>query len=123
MTMATTGNTRLEESWFLERERAVAWLRLAFAVLAIAVIQLNPERVARFPLMSALVLGSFLIYSGIALVIVVTRKSYLSSFGSVATGLDVVWIALIVFSTGGTTNAVFLLLLVSSHHRELALGP
>ena len=107
MTMATTGSTPLEESWFLERERAVAWLRLAFAVLAIAVIQLNPERVARFPLMSALVLGSFLIYSGIALVLVVTRKSYLSSFGSVATGLDVVWIALIVFSTGGTRTPFF----------------
>ena len=105
--MATTGNTPLEESWFLERERAVAWLRLAFAVLAIAVIQLNPERVARFPLMSALVLGSFLIYSGIALVLVVTRKSFLSSFGSVATGLDVVWIALIVFSTGGTRTPFF----------------
>ena len=105
--MATTGNTPLEESWFLERERAVAWLRLAFAVLAIAVIQLNPERVARFPLMSALVLGSFLIYSAIALVLVVQRNSVFSSFGSVATGLDVVWIALIVFSTGGTRTPFF----------------
>ena len=82
--MATTGNTPLEESWFLERERAVAWLRLAFAVLAIAVIQLNPERVARFPLMSALVLGSFLIYSAIALVLVVQRNSVFSRFGSVS---------------------------------------
>lgn len=105
--MATTGNTPLEESWFLERERAVAWLRLAFAVLAIAVIQLNPERVARFPLMSALVLVAFLIYSSIALVLVVRRNSVFSSFGSVATGLDVVWIALIVFSTGGTRTPFF----------------
>ncbi len=107
MTMATTGSTPLEESWFLERERAVAWLRLGFAVLAVAVIQLNPERVARFPLMSGLVLGSFLFYSGIALVLVVTRKSVLGSLGSVATGLDVVWIALIVFSTGGTRTPFF----------------
>ncbi len=107
MTMATTGNTPLEESWFLERERAVAWLRLAFAVLAIAVIQLNPERVARFPLMSGLVLVSFLIYSAIALVLVVRRNSVFSSFGSVATALDVVWIALIVFSTGGTRTPFF----------------
>ena len=60
MTMAMTGNTPLEESWFLERERAVAWLRLAFAVLAIAVIQLNPERVARFPLMSVSCSAPFL---------------------------------------------------------------
>ena len=105
--METTGSTPLDESWFLERERAVAWLRLAFAVLAIAVIQLNPERVARFPLMSGLVLGSFLIYSGIALVLVVLRRFAFSSFGSVAAALDVVWIALIVFSTGGTRTPFF----------------
>ncbi len=101
------GNTPLEESWLLERERAVAWLRLAFAVVAIAVIQLNPERVARFPLMSGLVLCSFLFYSCVALVLVVTRKFALSSFGSFATALDVVWIALIVFSTGGTRTPFF----------------
>jgi len=105
--MAMTGNTPLEESWLLERERAVAWLRLAFAVLAIAVIQLNPERVARFPLMSGLVLCSFLFYSCVALVLVVTKKFALSRFGSVAAALDIVWIALIVFSTGGTRTPFF----------------
>ena len=105
--MAMTGNTPLEESWFLERERAVAWLRLAFAVLAIAVIQLNPERVARFPLMSGLVLGSFLFYSCVALVLIETRKFALSNFSSVAAAFDVVWIALIVFSTGGTRTPFF----------------
>ena len=105
--MAMTSNTRLEESWFLERERAVAWLRVAFALLAIAVIQLNPERVARFPLMSGLVLVAFSIYSAIALVLVVRRNSVFSSFGSVAAALDVVWVALIVFSTGGTRTPFF----------------
>jgi signal transduction histidine kinase len=107
MTMATTGSTPLDESWFLERERAVAWLRLAFAVVAIAVIQLNPERIARFPLMSALVLGFFFLYSGIELDFVLRRKFTFSRFGSVATALDVVWIALIVFSTGGTRTPFF----------------
>ena len=107
MTIATTVRTPLDESWFLERERAVAWLRLAFALVAIAVIQLNPERVARFPLMSGLVLGFFLFYSGIALVFVLRRKFTFSRFGSVATALDVIWIALIVFSTGGTRTPFF----------------
>ncbi|MEO6165247.1 MAG: sensor histidine kinase [Candidatus Binatia bacterium] len=107
MTMAMTGSTPLDKSWFLERERAAAWLRLAFAVLAIAIIQLNPVRVARFPLMSGLVLGFFLFYSGIALVFVLRRKFTFSRFGSVATALDVVWIALIVFSTGGTRTPFF----------------
>ncbi len=105
--MATTGSTPLDKSWFLERERAVAWLRLAIAVVAIAVIQLNPERIARFPLMSALVLGFFLFYSGIALVFVLRRTFTFSRFGSIATALDVVWIALIVFSTGGTRTPFF----------------
>jgi hypothetical protein len=31
-----------------ERDQALAWLRLAFAILTILVIQLNPSRGARF---------------------------------------------------------------------------
>jgi len=38
----------LEDDWLLHRERAVAWLRVGFAVVGVIVIQLNPERVARF---------------------------------------------------------------------------
>ena len=37
-----------EDGWLLQRVTAVAWLRVAFAVVAVLVIQLNPERVARF---------------------------------------------------------------------------
>ena len=108
MTMATTGNTPLEESWFLERERAVAWLRLAFAVLAIAVIQLNPERVARFPLMSgsrARLLSYLQRHRACS-----CRDQKIRPFrvwARLRPALDVVWIALIVFSTGGTRTPFF----------------
>ena len=55
--------TQLEHEWFRERELTAAWLRLAFAAIAIVVIQLNPSRVARYPALSTVVLISFLIYS------------------------------------------------------------
>jgi signal transduction histidine kinase len=51
----------LEDDWLLHRERAVAWLRVGFAVVGVIVIQLNPERVARFPV--TLVLFSQLIFA------------------------------------------------------------
>jgi signal transduction histidine kinase len=105
--MATTVKTPLEERWFLERERAAAWLRLAFAVLAIAVIQLNPARVARFPLMSSIALWSFLAYSTVALVFVLRREFAILRLGAVTTALDVAWIALIVISTGGSRTPFF----------------
>ena len=105
--MAAADKTPLEQDWILQREKAVAWLRVAFAVLAIAVIQLNPSRVARYPTLSEFSLGSFLLYSVGALYF--ARKNRLGSarIGAITTALDVVWIALIVYFTGGTRTPFF----------------
>ena len=49
-----------QDQWILQKERVLAWLRVGFAIVAVAVILFNPERVARFPLLSYVSLGSFL---------------------------------------------------------------
>ena len=96
-----------EEGWLLQRVTAVAWLRVAFAVVGVLVIQLNPERVARFPTLSFVSLISFLLYS--LVVLYFARRSELASawVGILTNALDVVWIAVIVFSTGGTRTPFF----------------
>src|SRR5258706_604927 len=96
------------DSWLMQRERAVAWLRLAFAILAIAVIQLNPSRITRFPVLSEFSLGSFLLYSVVT--VYCARKKLLgaSVLGAITTALDVSFIALIVVSTGGTRTPFFI---------------
>ena len=97
-----------QDQWLLQKERALAWLRLGFALVAIIVVQLNPSRVARFPALSLLSLGTFLIYS--IIVVRVTRKEKLASLsiGLATTCLDLIWISIIVFSTGGTRTPVFI---------------
>jgi signal transduction histidine kinase len=105
--MAVSSETPLEKVWTLERERAVAWLRLTFAIFAIVVIQLNPSRVARFPLLSAISLGAFALYSLVALYITLKSKLGITTFGAIVTAFDIVWIAVIVFSTGGTRTPFF----------------
>jgi signal transduction histidine kinase len=96
------------DSWLIQRELAVAWLRLAFSILAIAVIQLNPSRVVRFPFLSEFSLGSFLLYSVVT--VYCARKKMLgaSVLGLITTALDVSFIALIVVSTGGTRTPFFI---------------
>lgn len=96
-----------EDNWLLRRERAVAWLRVAFAAVAVVVIQLNPERVARFPELSFVSLITFLVYSVALMYIAWRYKAVTPTIGIVTTSLDVVWIALIVFSTGGTRTPFF----------------
>lgn len=96
-----------EEGWLLRRERAVAWLRVAFAVVAVLVIQLNPERAARFPALSSFSLISFLVYSLVVLSLAWRNKLTSGPLGILTTSLDVVWIAVIVFSTGGTRTPFF----------------
>ena len=96
-----------EEGWLFRRERAVAWLRVAFAVVAVLVIQLNPERAARFPALSAFSLISFLVYSLVVLSLAWRNKLTSGPLGILTTSLDVVWIAVIVFSTGGTRTPFF----------------
>src|SRR5262245_658579 len=104
---ADAGKITPEQGWLLQRERAVAWLRVGFAVLAIFVIQLNPERVERYPVLSIFSLGSFVLYSLIVLYFTQRKASPLSRIGVLTTSLDVVWIATIVFSTGGTRTPFF----------------
>ena len=105
--MAPTTNITPEEGWLLQRERAVAWLRVAFALVAVVVIQLNPERVARFPALSSFSLITFLLYSLAVLYFAWRSKRTSSPIGIIATCLDVVWVATIVFSTGGTRTPFF----------------
>jgi len=98
------------DSWLLQREIAVAWLRVGFAIVAIVVIQLNPSRVALFPLLSEYSLVSFLLYSGV--IAYLARKNFFGTSGVIlsiiTTSLDVIWIALILFSTGGTRTPFFI---------------
>ena len=93
--------------WLLQRERLVAWLRVAFAALAILVVQLNPSRIARFPILSIISLGLFFLYSLVIVYLARQNKLLSKNTGLVTTVLDVVGIALIVVSTGGTRTPFF----------------
>ena len=104
-----TANEKItpEEGWVLQRVKAVAWLRVAFAALAVIVIQLNPSRVTRYPTLSAILLVSFLVYS-LAILYLTRRNKLISApVGVAVTCFDVFWIAAIVFSTGGTRTPFF----------------
>jgi signal transduction histidine kinase len=94
--------------WLLQRERLVAWLRVAFAGLAILVIEfVNPSRIARFPTLSLYSIGLFFLYSLAVLYLARRGKLASKTAGLFTTLLDVVGIALIVFSTGGTRTPFF----------------
>lgn len=96
-----------QDQWLSQKEKILAWFRLGFAIVAVLVIQLNPSRVTRFPVLSHVSLGSFLIYS-IALLYFTTRKRTGSErVGIVAACLDLIWVSLIVFSTGGSATPFF----------------
>ncbi len=105
--MTVETESALETGWLLQRERSLAWLRVFFALLAVLVIQLNPERVARFPTLSFFSLKSFLLYSIVILYLAQRRPNTSLRAGILTTALDVVWIAVIVFSTGGTRTPFF----------------
>ena len=96
-----------EIGWLLQRDRLVAWLRVAFAALAILVVQLNPSRIARFPTLSFFSLGLFFLYSLVILYLARQSKPISKNMGLATTVLDVAGIALIVFSTGGTRTPFF----------------
>ena len=106
-TITKSHPTQLEDEWFRERERSAAWLRLAFAIIAVVVIQLNPSRVARYPTLSTVVLVSFLIYSTGLVWLLWSNKFRVISLGAITTALDIIWIAFIVISTGGTRTPFF----------------
>jgi signal transduction histidine kinase len=96
-----------EEQWLLQKERVLAWLRLGFSVAALLVIQLNPERIATFPLLSQVSLLLFFIYSLITVAVTRTDKANSKIIGFLTTFLDLVWVSLIVFSTGGSRTPFF----------------
>ena len=96
-----------QDQWILQKERVLAWLRVGFAIVAVGVILCNPERVARFPLLSYVSLGSFLIYSLAILHLATRERTYPRAVGLITTCLDMVWISFIVFSTGGAATPFF----------------
>jgi len=97
-----------QDQWVLQKEKSLAWLRVGFAIVALFVVQLNPSRVALFPALSILSLGTFFLYS-----IIVAYLTWKEKFGSLRLGLattclDLMWISMIVFSTGGTRTPFFI---------------
>ena len=96
-----------QDQWILQKERVLAWLRTGFAIVAVCVIVLNPARVARFPLLSYVSLGSFLAYSVAILFLTTRERTYARAVGLITTALDMVWISFIVFSTGGASTPFF----------------
>ena len=106
--MVETDKITPEMGWLLQRERLVAWLRVAFAALAILVVEfINPSRIARFPTLSLISLGLFFSYS-LVLLYRARQSKIISKYTALATTvLDLVGIALIVFSTGGTRTPFF----------------
>src|SRR5437867_11055506 len=96
-----------QDQWIFQKERILAWLRAGFAVVAVAVIQFNPARVARFPLLSYISLGSFLIYSLVILYFTVRGRADSKKIGLTTTCLDLIWVSLIGFSTGRSAPPFF----------------
>jgi signal transduction histidine kinase len=80
---------------------------VAFAALAILVVQLSPSRIARLPTLSFFSLGLFFLYSLALLYLARQSKPVSKIMGLATTILDVAGIALIVFSTGGTHTPFF----------------
>jgi signal transduction histidine kinase len=89
-----------EEQWLQQKEKVLAWVRLGFSVAAILVVQLNPERAARFPILSHVSLYSFFLYSLLILHLTRREKADSRRIGLVTTCLDLLWVSLIVLSTG-----------------------
>ena len=96
-----------QDQWVLQKERALAWLRVGFALVALVVIQLNPSRVARYPALSIFSLGTFFLYSVVIVYFTLKEKSGPLRTALATTCLDLAWISVIVFSTGGTRTPFF----------------
>ena len=96
-----------QDQWLLQKEKTLAWLRLGFSVAAVLVVQLNPERIAHFPLLSQVSLVSFSLYSLLLLFLLRTQAFPIAKLALVTTGLDLLWVSLIVFSTGPSPTPFF----------------
>ena len=113
-----------EVGWLLQRERFVAWLRLAFAAVAIVIVEfINPSRIARFPTLSLFSVALFFLYSLVLLYLAQQKKLISKNMSLATTALDVIGIALIVFSTGGTRTPFVFYYSLPDAHGKLALGP
>src|SRR3970282_2653424 len=97
-----------EDQWHLQKEKGLAWLRAGFALIAVLVIQLNPSRVARFPLLSYSSLLLFLLYSLVILYLTQPEKANFREIAIATTVLDLLWVSVIVFSTGGYRTPFFI---------------
>jgi two-component system sensor histidine kinase DegS len=96
-----------EDQWLLEKERVLAWLRAGFALVALVVIQFNPLRVARYPILSHVFLAAFLLYSLIILYLVRRGRTDPREIGLITTCLDLIWVSSIVFTTGAVQTPFF----------------
>ena len=97
-----------QDQWLHQKEKVLAWVRLGFSIAGIVVVMLNPERAARFPLLSQASLVTFFLYSLLVSIIVSRAASAhgrlnLSWLAPVTTCLDLVWVTVIVLSTGSPT--------------------
>ena len=97
-----------QDHWLWQKEKTLAWVRVGFSAAALLVVQLNPERVAHFPLLSRAALVSFLVYSLLVLNLI-TRKenANVTKVALATTCLDLFWVSLIVFSTGPSPTPFF----------------
>src|SRR5678816_2956100 len=89
-----------EDQWLLQKEKVLAWLRAGFALVALVVIQFNPLRVAKYPILSHVFPAAFLLYSLIILYRVRRGRTDPRKTGLVTTCLDLIWVSSIVFTTG-----------------------
>jgi signal transduction histidine kinase len=105
--MSAFDSSALEQQWLKQKETVLAWIRVGFAAAAIAVIQINPLRASRFPVLSSLTLVTFLLYSLAVLYMVKRATRETRRIGFVTTVFDLVWISLIALSTGGSRTPFF----------------
>jgi signal transduction histidine kinase len=96
-----------QDQWLLQKEKTLSWVRLAFSVAAVLVVQLNPERVAHFPLLSRASLISFAFYSLLLLFLLRVKELNVAKLALTTTGLDLLWVSVIVFSTGPSPTPFF----------------
>jgi hypothetical protein len=96
-----------QDQWLQHKEKVLGWLRAAFAFVAIVAIQFNPSRLTRFPLLSYSFLGCFFLYSLVVLLLTRNDKIDSKKIGLATTALDLLWVSLIVFSTGGSATPFF----------------
>ena len=89
-----------EDQWLLQKEKVLAWLRAGFALIALVVIQFNPSRVAKYPILSHVFLIAFLLYSLIIVYLARRERTDPKQIGLVTTCLDLMWVSSIVFTTG-----------------------